>query len=83
MYLIRPHRGRQQGRSQVLRCAQSGSDLAGGVGPVALALAAGATRQEVVATLEALAQVLGAVRVVSSAPKVALALGYDVEAALE
>ena len=50
---------------------------------VTLALAAGATRDEVVATLEAVTPVTGAARVVSSAPKLALALGYDVEAALE
>lgn len=50
---------------------------------VALALAAGATSAEVVATLEAITPVTGAARVVSSTPKVALALGYDVEAALE
>ena len=47
------------------------------------ALAAGATRDEIVATLEAVTPVTGAARVVSSAPKLALALGYDVEAALE
>jgi alkylhydroperoxidase/carboxymuconolactone decarboxylase family protein YurZ len=50
---------------------------------VAHALAAGATNDEVVATLEAVMPVTGAARVVSSAPKVALALDYDVEAALE
>lgn len=50
---------------------------------VALALAAGATSDEVVATLEAVAPVTGAPRVVQCAPKVALALGYDVDAALE
>ena len=50
---------------------------------VGLALAAGATSGEIVATLEALTPVTGAARVVASAPKVALALGYDVEAALE
>ena len=50
---------------------------------VTLALAAGATREEIVATLEAVTPVTGAARVVSSAPKLALALGYDVEAALE
>jgi 4-carboxymuconolactone decarboxylase len=48
-----------------------------------LALAAGATRDEMVATLEAVAPVAGSARVVASAPKLALALGYDVEAALE
>lgn len=47
------------------------------------ALAAGAPSADVVATLEAVMPVTGAARVVSSAPKVALALGYDVEDALE
>jgi len=50
---------------------------------VSLALAAGATRDEIVASLEAVTPVTGAARVVQCAPKVALALGYDVEAALE
>ena len=50
---------------------------------VAHALAAGATCEELVATLEAVTPVTGAAKVVSSAPKLALALGYDVEDALE
>jgi alkylhydroperoxidase/carboxymuconolactone decarboxylase family protein YurZ len=50
---------------------------------VALALAAGATSDEIVASLEAVAPVTGAARVVQCAPKLALALGYDVDAALE
>ena len=50
---------------------------------IALALAAGATSDEIVASLEAVAPVTGAARVVQCAPKVALALGYDVDAALE
>jgi alkylhydroperoxidase/carboxymuconolactone decarboxylase family protein YurZ len=50
---------------------------------VALALAAGATSDEIVASLAAVTPVTGAARVVQCAPKVALALGYDVEAALE
>ena len=50
---------------------------------VAVALAAGATRDEIVASLEAVTPVTGAARVVQCAPKVALALGYDVESALE
>jgi alkylhydroperoxidase/carboxymuconolactone decarboxylase family protein YurZ len=50
---------------------------------VALALAAGATRDEIVASLEAVTPVTGAARVVQCAPKVALALGYDVDSALE
>lgn len=50
---------------------------------VAHALAAGATSDEIVATLDAVMPVTGATRVVVCAPKVALALGYDVEEALE
>jgi 4-carboxymuconolactone decarboxylase len=50
---------------------------------VGQALSAGATMDEVVASLEAVTPVTGAAQVVKCAPKVALALGYDVEAALE
>lgn len=50
---------------------------------VAHALATGATSNEIVATLEAVTPVTGTARVVQCAPKVALALGYDVDAALE
>jgi alkylhydroperoxidase/carboxymuconolactone decarboxylase family protein YurZ len=50
---------------------------------VELALAAGATKRDIVGTLEAVTPVTGAARVVQCAPKVALALGYDVDAALE
>ena len=50
---------------------------------VSLALAAGATSEEIVASLEAVAPVTGASRVVQCAPRVALALGYDLDAALE
>ena len=50
---------------------------------VALALAAGATSDEIVASLEAVTPVTGAARVVQCAPKLGLALGYDVDAALE
>jgi len=50
---------------------------------IAHALGAGATSDEVVASLEAVTPVTGAARVVQCAPKVALALGYDVDAALE
>jgi 4-carboxymuconolactone decarboxylase len=49
----------------------------------ARALAAGATKDEVVDVLLAIAPVAGLGRVVSAAPKVATALEYDVEAALE
>ena len=50
---------------------------------VAHALAAGVRTSEIVASLEALVPVIGVTRVVSAAPKLALALGYDVEDALE
>jgi 4-carboxymuconolactone decarboxylase len=50
---------------------------------VELALAAGATQDEIVATLEAVTPVAGTSRVVAAAPKLALALGYDVDEALE
>ena len=50
---------------------------------VTRAIAAGATSDEIVASLEAVTPVTGAARVVQCAPKVALALGYDVDAALE
>ena len=50
---------------------------------VAFALDSGATQDEIVATLEAVTPVTGTSRVVASAPKIALALGYDVEEALE
>jgi alkylhydroperoxidase/carboxymuconolactone decarboxylase family protein YurZ len=50
---------------------------------VTRALTAGATSDEIVATLESVTPVTGAARVVQCTPKLALALGYDVDAALE
>lgn len=50
---------------------------------IAHALASGVTSEEIVASLDAVAPVTGTARIVQCAPKVALALGYDVEAALE
>lgn len=47
------------------------------------ALRAGVSHDEIVATLFAAMPVVGAPRVVSAAPNVALALGYDVAGALE
>ena len=47
------------------------------------ALAAGAGIDEIVGTLIAVAPTVGMVRVVSAAPELALALGYDVDAAFE
>jgi alkylhydroperoxidase/carboxymuconolactone decarboxylase family protein YurZ len=50
---------------------------------VEVALAVGATFDEIVGILIAVAPAVGLGRVVSAAPELALALGYDVEAALE
>ena len=50
---------------------------------VAEALAEGASEEDVVAVLVCLAPVVGTARVIQAAPEVALALGYDVESALE
>ena len=44
---------------------------------------AGASENEIVGTLVAAMSVVGAPRVVSAAPKLGLALGYDLDAALE
>jgi alkylhydroperoxidase/carboxymuconolactone decarboxylase family protein YurZ len=49
----------------------------------ARAMAAGATEDEIADVLLAIAPVAGLGRVVSAVPDLALALGYDVEAALE
>jgi 4-carboxymuconolactone decarboxylase len=49
----------------------------------ARALAAGATDDEIADALLAIAPVTGLSRVVSAAPEVATALGYDIAAALE
>jgi 4-carboxymuconolactone decarboxylase len=50
---------------------------------VEMALAAGAGIDEIVGTLIAVAPTVGLVRTVSAAPELALALGYDIDAALE
>ena len=50
---------------------------------VGLARAAGASADEIVGVLVAVLPSIGADRVVSAAPKLALALGYDVDEALE
>jgi alkylhydroperoxidase/carboxymuconolactone decarboxylase family protein YurZ len=47
------------------------------------ALAAGATEDEIADILVAIAPVTGLSRVVAAAPEVAIALGYDIAAALE
>ena len=48
-----------------------------------MAQAAGASVDEVVGSLIAVAPIVGLARVVSAAPVLALAIGYDVDAALE
>ena len=50
---------------------------------VEMAQATGASFDEMVGCLIAVAPIVGSVRVVSAAPELALALGYDVEAALQ
>ena len=61
--------------------------LAGSVSPygwaTSAALAAGVTSDEIVDLLITTAPLLGSARVVSAAPKLGLALGYDVEADIE
>ena len=47
------------------------------------ALAAGATADEIVGTLMAVAPITGVVRVLAAAPEFALALDYDLDAAFE
>lgn len=47
------------------------------------AMIAGATIEDLLAVLLAVAGPVGSARVVSAAPRIALAAGYDVEAALE
>jgi alkylhydroperoxidase/carboxymuconolactone decarboxylase family protein YurZ len=68
---------------------QVGASVAIGLPAVCLewsagrALAAGATEDEIADVLLAIAPVAGLGRVVAAAPDVAIALGYDVAAALE
>ena len=47
------------------------------------AMTAGATAEEVLGVLLAIAPTIGTARVVTNTPTLALALGYDVDAALE
>lgn len=50
---------------------------------VTMALASGATVDDIVDTLVAVAPIAGGARVVAAAPALALAIGYDIDAALE
>lgn len=47
------------------------------------AMAAGASVEQITATLLAIARTIGSTMVMSAAPKLSLALGYDVDAGLE
>jgi 4-carboxymuconolactone decarboxylase len=75
--------------TKVLTLARLGALIAtGGAVPsygaeIDAALGAGATPAEVVAVLLGVASVVGMPCVVGAAPKVALALGYDIDDALE
>jgi alkylhydroperoxidase/carboxymuconolactone decarboxylase family protein YurZ len=68
---------------------QVGASVTIGASPVCLhwsvsrAMAAGATRDEIADVLLAIAPVAGLGRIAAAAPDVAIALGYDVAAALE
>jgi hypothetical protein len=48
-----------------------------------VALAGGATADEIVAVLVAVASLTGSARIVSAAPRIAQGIGFDVDAALE
>ena len=61
----------------------AGSSLPSYRRTIAAARVAGATPDEMVATLIAVAPTVGLSRVVSAAPSIALVLGYDIDAALE
>jgi 4-carboxymuconolactone decarboxylase len=75
------------GRTRALVCL--GAVLVAGASPVTyqwatqVALAAGATDEEIVGTLIAVTPVAGVTRAVWAAPELALALGYDIDEAVE
>jgi 4-carboxymuconolactone decarboxylase len=50
---------------------------------VGAALAAGATADDIVGTLVAVAPISGLARVLSATPEIALSIGYDIDAAFE
>lgn len=85
--LARPSAGGLDDRTRALVCLSAA--LAIGSPPVVVrplvtqSLAAGATTDDVVAILVTLAPMIGSARVVAAAPDVALAIGYDVDLALE
>jgi 4-carboxymuconolactone decarboxylase len=66
-----------------------GARVALGAGPVSYhwaietALAVGATPEDIVGTLVAVAPISGLARVIAASPGVALAIGYDIDQAFE
>lgn len=74
---------------KVAALLQLSASVASGAPPICVgwstgrALAAGATDEEIADTLLAIAPVVGLGRVVCAAPDVAVALGYDIERALD
>src|SRR5262252_7280709 len=68
---------------QVAVSAATGSSAVCLQWSTARALAAGATKDEIADVLLAIAPVAGLGRIVSAAPHVAMALEYDIDAALE
>ena len=75
--------------AKTLALVRLGAVVVAGASPVTyqwatgVALAAGATDDEIVGTLMAVAPVAGLTRVVSAAPEFAIALDYDIDEALE
>ena len=74
---------------RTLALVRLGAVVAVGASPVTyqwateVALAAGASDEEIVGTLLAVAPVSGLARAVHAAPELAIALGYDVDEALD
>jgi 4-carboxymuconolactone decarboxylase len=75
--------GRVEGLVRLAALVSSRAPAAAYRDVVAAAMAAGATADDVVATLRAVAPGVGLARVVAAVPGLALAAGYDVDAALE
>ena len=74
--------GRARSRSWA-QCSPSARALRSYRAGVEDAVAAGATYDEIVDALVAVMPIAGGARVTSTAPQLGLALGYDVDAALE
>jgi len=69
--------------AQLAAAVANGSPAACLVWSTGVALTAGANEDEIADVLLAIAPVTGLGRIVSAAPEVAIALGYDTQAALE